>query len=351
MTRRGRAGILVALLAVAVVAVAGAGAAAAVLIGRNPDYPGPGSGSVVVQVRQGDTLKAIGQRLKDADVVESVGAFRDAASSNSRAESVQPGYYRLRHKMKASEALAFLLDPAHRVEARVVIPEGTRLQKILDIVAANTKITKAELQAALANPAALGLPAYAHGSVEGYLFPATYLVPPHTTALALLQEMAARFVQAAAAVNLDQGAAALGLTPDQVVTVASLVQAEGNPTDYAKIARVVYNRLQPNSPTRGYLQFDTTVLYAQGRSGSLNVSNQDTRVNSPYNTYLHPGLPPGPIDSPGEAALEAAMNPAPGPWIYYVTTDPKTGETKFTADYQEFLQYKQEFQKNAASGG
>ncbi len=123
--------------------------------------------------------------------------------------------------------------------------------------------------------------------------------------------------------------------------MASLVQAEGQPADFAKVSRVIYNRLDQGMK----LQLDATVNYALGRS-TLKLTNQDITVDSPYNTYKVTGLPPTPINSPGEQALEAALAPAAGDWLYYVTVNPTTGETKFTSSYSEFLKFKAEFQAN-----
>jgi UPF0755 protein len=131
-------------------------------------------------------------------------------------------------------------------------------------------------------------------------------------------------------------------TAYEIVIIASLVEAEARDAeDFGKVARVVYNRLDQGMA----LQFDSTVNYALNADKEI-VSNQDLGVDSPYNTYKNQGLPPGPIDSPGLAALQAAVNPTPGNWLYFVTTNPKTGETKFTDSYAQFLKYKDELKSN-----
>ena len=128
--------------------------------------------------------------------------------------------------------------------------------------------------------------------------------------------------------------------------MASLVQAEGGPlSDYPKIARVIYNRLAQGIP----LQLDSTVLYGLNTFGIL-ASDQQLNSPSPYNTYRHKGLPPGPIDSPGNAAIQAVLRPATGNWIYFVTVNPKTGETLFTSSQTQFEQFRQELQKNLGQG-
>ena len=134
------------------------------------------------------------------------------------------------------------------------------------------------------------------------------------------------------------------MTPYEAMIIASLVQAEGHPDDFDKVARVIYNRLDPETwgGTYGLLQMDATVNYALDKS-EINLTTEELQnTDSPYNTYKNPGLPPTPINSPGEAAIEAALNPADGDWLYYVTVNPDSGETKFTADYNEFLGFKSE---------
>ena len=139
----------------------------------------------------------------------------------------------------------------------------------------------------------------------------------------------------------------MNLTPAEAIIVASLVQAEGGRVaDYPKIARVIYNRLDANMQ----LQLDSTVMYALHRYGIL-ATNQQLQVNSPYNTYQHTGLPPGPIDSPGDAAIQAALHPAKGTWLYFVTVNPKTGVTEFTSSSTTFVQLRAELEKNLGQGG
>jgi UPF0755 protein len=338
--RRSRLAPLIAGVAVLALAVAAVWAGLSYFKGA-ADYPGPGSGEVVVKIQPGDTATRIGDTLAAADVVASAKAFVSAAKADPNSSSIQPGQYKLLKQMKASDALAMLLDPSSRLTNRVVIPEGTQARQIVEIVAKATGIPAADLTAALKQPTALGLPAYAKGNPEGFLFPATYELEPGVSAQQALTPMVQRFDQAAASVNLVQRAAEIGRTPYEVLIVASLVQAEVQPADFAKVARVIYNRLDQGMK----LQLDTSVLYALGRS-TLKLSNQDIAVDSPYNTYKIPGLPPTPINSPGEQALQAALAPATGDWLYYVTVNPTTGETKFTSSYSEFLKFKAEFEAN-----
>jgi UPF0755 protein len=164
----------------------------------------------------------------------------------------------------------------------------------------------------------------------------------------MLKKMVARWQQAADDAGLEEGAAALGHTPGEVMTVASLIEAEGRGDYRGKIARVIYNRLDidPN-PSAGFLQIDASVNYALGRSGSTVITDADKEsvADSPYNLYTHKGLPPTPIEAPGDDAIRAALNPEEGPWFFYVTVNLATGETKFTDSYDEFLTFKNEYEQ------
>ncbi|MBO0775411.1 MAG: endolytic transglycosylase MltG, partial [Actinobacteria bacterium] len=309
------------------------------------DYSGPGTGSVVVHVLPGDTATQVGLMLQQQGVVASARAFGNAAKASSQGNALEPGYYRLHRHMKASLAFAMLLKPSSRVTLKILIPEGWRLSQIIPKLGKATGDT-AGYQKAIKNPAALGLPSYANGNPEGFLFPATYTVQPGTSPVQVLRGMVQRFGQEAASVHLRSEARHDHLSKHDVIVVASLIQAEGGRLqDFPKIARVIYNRL--NSGMQ--LQLDSTVMYALHRYGIM-ASNRQLNVSSPYNTYRHAGLPPGPIDSPGGAAIRAALHPAAGPWLYFVTVDPKTGVTKFTSDPHVFAQLRAQLQQNIANG-
>ncbi|HEX2894718.1 MAG TPA: endolytic transglycosylase MltG [Marmoricola sp.] len=296
------------------------------VMGENPDYAGPGSGSVTFQVHQGDTASIIGQNLKAAGVVKSVGAFNDAARKDSRSRGIQVGYYLLKKQMKATDALAVLVNPKNLVQAALTIPEGSRLKDIVKAIDAKTDIKAAQVQAALKDPNALGLPPEANGNPEGYLFPATYPVVPGETAVQLLRQMVAKTVQVEQQLDIASKAKAIGFTPEQILTVASILEYEGSrDEDYPKIARAIYNRLHQGMA----IQSDATVAYANNLSGTVWTTQAQRDNPSPYNTYVHTGLPPGPIGSPGEKTIEAALNPADGPWLYWLVVNLKTGETRF----------------------
>ncbi|MGH3344385.1 MAG: endolytic transglycosylase MltG [Carbonactinosporaceae bacterium] len=311
-------------------------------LGPAPDYRGAGSGRAVVKVETGDTASDIGAALYTADVVKSARAFVNAAEDDTRSRGLQPGYYRLHKRMKAALALEMMLEPASLIESRVTIPEGKRLAEILPLIAEHTELTPQQLRSAARDTGSLGLPGYADGRLEGFLFPATYEVPPGMGATELLRTMVERYRRAAGEVDLVARAGQAGITPREAITIASLVQAEArHDDDFGKVSRVIYNRLDLGMK----LQFDSTVNYARG-SSDIKLHQDDIEHDSPYNTYLHDGLPPGPIGSPGEQALEATLTPPKGDWLYFVTVDPKGGETKFTASYEEFQRFKNEFEEN-----
>jgi UPF0755 protein len=311
-----------------------------------PDYPGPGTGEVVFEVKDGDSVTEMGRNLKELDVVKSVDAFTEAASANPDSTRIQVGFYTMRLQMKAEDALDLLIDPANAVNAAVTIPEGLRVVDIVKVLVKNTDFTKKEFDAALADPAALGLPAYAEGNPEGYLFPATYEFGPEAQPADMLRVMVERWAQAAADVDLEAKAQALGYTPHEMMTIAALLEAEGRGDYTPKIARVIYNRLDnpDNGITNGLLQIDATVNYALGKAGIARLTQEeiDSVADHPYNTYTQVGLPPGPIEAPGQAAMEAALNPEDGDWLFYVTVNLATGETKFASTEAEFLEYKAE---------
>jgi UPF0755 protein len=264
--------------------------------------------------------------------VKSAGAFTKVASDNERARSIGPGYYRLRHHMKASAALALLLDPKSLVASRVLVTEGMRMDAILARIAANSDIPLADLRRAAADPAALGVPSWGSGhSLEGFLYPATYTFGPGTTARQALRAMVTRFNQEAASIHLVQGAARRHRTPYQVLTLASIVQREGRlDSDFPRIAEVFTNRL-----ARGMaLGSDATLYYIKPLGYGL-LTRSDLKIDSPYNTRLHAGLPPTPITSPGEPALRAALDPPSGNLLYFVTID-KQGHAKFSTTLAEF---------------
>jgi UPF0755 protein len=328
--RRSGRGRRVIVLLVALGLVVGTGAAAVSVLWplvtsltASNDFTGSGSGTVSLTVHEGDAIRTVGAALAKAGVVKTAGAFEDAAASDPRSATLQPGVYALHSKMSAKAALALMLDPASSKSSGVTIREGLWAPETIKALSAATGRPLAEYTAALKKPGSLGLPAQAKGNVEGYLFPSTYSFNTRTSATEQLQTMVAK--------SLDE-LAKLGVSPDKaqrVLTIASIVEAEAQAAaDRPKVARVIENRLA----IRMRLQLDTTVSFVARHRGKVGTSDAERASTSPYNTYTAPGLPPGPIDSPGSSAMQAALHPTPGKWLYFVAVNPSTGETRFAVD-------------------
>jgi UPF0755 protein len=352
-SRRGRGGrdgrprrrvsrVLAPLLALVLLVALGAGGYKIYRHFQSPDFTGPGFGEVTVQVPSGASAFSLAPALVKLGVVASTSSFISAAKDSTSTAGLEPGFFRLRHHMNSALAYALLVNPASRIQSVVTIPEGLRETQILATLEARTGTSASAFTKALKDISALGLPSYANGNPEGFLFPATYNFNPGTSALSMLQTMVARFNQEAASINLPAAANTAKLTPNQVITVASILEAEaGSPQYYADVAEVIYNRLNQGM----FLGLDSTVNYALHRFG-VSLTNAQLQVNSPYNTFIHLGLPPGPIDSPGNAAIQAALHPAHGPLLYFVTVNIKTGLTKFATTSAGFQQLENECDAN-----
>jgi UPF0755 protein len=318
----------------------------------NPsDYSGKGTGTVIVEVQPNDGAGDIGATLHDDGVVASVAAFTDAAKDDAQSQNIQPGSYKLRKHMSAKSALALLLDPAARVNSDVLVAEGMTSLDVLKRLTAKPcsdhasasalcgpGLSKADVTKALENVKAIGLPTdftvagKTPVSVEGFLYPATYYFPDKTSATTALQQMVTQFTDQARSSNFTARAAALHVTPYQELIIASIAQAEAKfPEDFAKVARVILNRIAADRP----LQIDATSAYAAKLAGLDPTKVIYSEQSGPYNTYRHGGLPPTPISNPGADAMDAAAHPASGNWLYYVNGD-KEGHLFFTNSEAEF---------------
>lgn len=303
------------------------------------DFEGTGSGEVTIEIPSGAGGGQIGQILAEAGVVASAEAFSNTAAADQRSTSIQPGTYVMAEQMSSAAALDRLVDPSARQVQGVTIREGLWTSEVFAVLADATGNDVADYEAI--DPESLDLPAAANGELEGYLFPDTYEFSPSATPEDQLQAM----------INLGtQRYEELGLADadiHDVIVKASIIQGEGMfAEDLPKIARVMENRLAGDSETNGRLQMDSTIHFIAQERGRAGTTEAQRNEDHPFNTYLHPGLPPGPINSPGAAAIDAAMNPADGDWLYFVTVNPSTGETVFTntlADHnvavEQFLQW------------
>ncbi|WP_353810048.1 endolytic transglycosylase MltG [Agromyces sp. SYSU T00194] len=293
-----------------------------------PDYSGAGTGELVFMIEDGDTGEDIAANLHDQGVTASFDAFYELILEQNPV--FYPGAYQLAAEMSAQAALDALLDEANRLENTFVITEGMWADNALSAAAQGTGIPVEDLEAAASDPAALGLPDEAT-TVEGFLFPATYTFGPDATAEEVVRTLVDRQFQA-----LDEA----GVAPEdrwETIIIASMLEREaGLRDDYYKVSRVIRNRLSDDSPTNGLLQFDSTVHYGIGEDGVITTTDAERAdASNPYNSYVHPGLPPGPIGNPGDLGIDAALHPADGTWVYFVTVNLDTGETVFSTTLAE----------------
>ncbi|MEU9449513.1 endolytic transglycosylase MltG [Streptomyces sp. NPDC048277] len=315
--------------------------------GAAADYAGSGNGeTTTVEIPKGAGGYDIGRILKAAGVVESVDAFVSAQTANPDGKAIQDGVYTLQKHMSAASAVALMLDT--KSHSNLIIAEGLRNTAIYDMIDKRLAVAKGTTASvAKQDYKSLGLPKWAlnHANLkdplEGFLYPSSYAVAKGQKPKAVLAEMVARANENYQALGLEKKATGLGLDgPWQLLTVASLVQAEGTShDDFRKMAEVVYNRLKPANPeTYGALEFDSTYNYVKNQS-KIDLSIAELRrYNNPYNTYYVKGLPPGPIDNPGEEALRGALDPTHDGWYYFISTDGKTSKfTKTLADHEKLV--------------
>ena len=295
------------------------------------DYKGEGEGEVTVTIPEGASGADIGDILQSKGVVASGKAFTNAAKNNPKGNTIQPGTYKLKKKMSANSALQALLDPESKGDHTLTIPAGVSKQIVKDRLKKVGSFTDEQIEAAYADSAAIGLPAEAGGNVEGWLAPGTYDVTENATPKDLVKKMVSQTVTQLKELKVPKE------DYQKVLTKASIVEREVNSERYyGQAARVIENRLsQTDGETHGLLQMDSTVQYGLGRYGGIPTEAETQDANNPYNTYVHKGLPPGPIGSPGEAAVKAVLNPPAGSWLYFVTVNLETGETLFASTSEE----------------
>ena len=295
------------------------------------DYKGEGEGEVTVTIPEGASGVDIGDILQSKGVVASGKAFTNAVKNNPKGNTIQPGTYKLKNKMSANAALQALLDPESKGDHTLTIPAGVSKQIVKDRLKKVGNFTDEQIEAAYADTAGIGLPAEAGGNVEGWLAPGTYDVSENATPKDLIKKMVSQTVTRLKELKVSKE------DYQKVLTKASIVEREVNREQYyGQAARVIENRLeQTDGETHGLLQMDSTVQYGLGRYGGIPSEAETQDANNPYNTYVHKGLPPGPIGSPGEAAIKAVLNPPAGSWLYFVTVNLETGETLFASTNEE----------------
>ncbi|MFJ2177568.1 endolytic transglycosylase MltG [Streptomyces sp. NPDC087851] len=350
-----------ACLVVAVVFLGGAGGIGYVgyqfwqsKFGPPPDFAGAGSGDIEVEIPSGAGGYEIGAILVKSGVVKSQRAFVAAQNQNPKGNTIQAGVYILGKEMSARNAVTKMLSPSSR--NALIFPEGKRNEFVYEQIDKRLGLKKGETAAiAKAQAKNLGLPKWANDNkgikdpLEGFLFPASYPVAKGTKPENVLKKMVARAKAEYEKQDIEAEAKKLKLSsPLQLLTIASLVQAEGKyKHDFDKVARVVYNRLQPeNTETVGRLEFDSTVNYIKAQSRlDLGAVDDLRRIKDPYNTYDIKGLPPGPIGNPGADALHSSINPAEGPWYYFVSVT--SDKTLFAVTNEEHEENRQEYEREA----
>ena len=305
-----------------------------------PDFPTnvtiADQSEVVIDIPNGSSGSEIAQLLFDNGVVKSSEAFFRVAVGDKRSEKIAPGNHRISQNISAEQALEQLLD-SDRIPNLIRIYEGGWKSEVVTALVAYG-FTKAEINKALTS---VELPK-GFKDPEGLLFPAQYTFAKGTSALQAVQAMVDRFSAEPIAQLLMSGDK--DFTGAQLLTIASIIQAEGGANDFTKVSRVIRNRLKVGMP----LQMDSTVHFIEKLRGQIFLSSKSTLINSPYNTYKRYGLPPGPIGSPGVAAMTAALEPVPGEWLYFVTVAP--GDTRFTKSFDEFNTWKALYVKNRKAG-
>ncbi len=294
------------------------------------DFIGEGVEEIEVTIPKGTSMGGIGEILQEAGVVKSGKTFQQYALTRpDESARIQAGRYRMLTQIPASLAFDMLLDTKRIIRNMMQLREGQRLTEQVEAMSAASSLPLEQFQAVLDNPADLGLPTWSQDRPEGFFFPDTYELPENPTALGVMKIPAAQFVKVTGEMEFEARAQTSPATdPYTALIVASIIEREVFiDADRPKVARVIYNRLAEGMA----LQLDSTVAYAVNKTGTVWTTAAERNTDSPYNTYKYPGLPPGPITAPARAALEAAIEPAEGDWLYFVPVNLETGETEFNA--------------------
>ncbi|WP_043435844.1 endolytic transglycosylase MltG, partial [Arthrobacter sp. I3] len=332
--RRRRFLALVLTLTVFVVAIAVGAQFLKPLLGGDTmaDYPGPGTGEVTITIEPGAGTRSVATELQSKKVVANADTFLKEFTASGGA--LNPGTFSMRQEMKNSDAVDVLLNKGQSKVMYFALSAGLRISESLQAISEGTGIPVQDLKALSDAPAQFGVPAKAK-NLEGYLAPGEYRFPLGSSAKDILQKLVG---------STQDELKAQGVTDPakqyDVVTVASIVQAEGGQAEYGDVAGAIYNRLKPNNTeTNGLIQSDATVTYGLGiRSFHIDEAQKADKSN-PYNTYANQGLPAGPIGSPGKTAIDAAAKPKSNSFLYWVTINLDTKETKFSKTLAEHNGY------------
>lgn len=339
---KSRAGVVIAMVVVAAVIVGGGFFLYSQFFKPAPSYAGSGNGTeVTFVVTSGETISQMGNALEKDGIVASAAGFIDVASSDSRAKGIQAGTYTMQKEMSAQSAFDVLADAKNAGANRISIPEGSNAEQVAVIAAEKTGIPLADFKALIKDPSGLGLPSYAQGEVEGFLYPSSYDYTKNSTAKSIFKAMVDKFKVVAEEIGLEKGAAAIGRSPHDIVVVASIEEKEAYEAYFAQVAGVIYNRVDCTLPVckteyiKGRLNSDAIVNYGLGTSDEqLTKAQRDE--DTPYNSYIHSGLPPTPISNPARAALLGALNPTVSKDLYFVSI-PGTDQMLFAENNAQHL--------------
>jgi UPF0755 protein len=303
---------------------------------------------ITVVVEEGDTLASVADKLEAAGVISSPTFFGLKARIEGAATEIKPGEYQFGLGEDADKILETLSTGDSVSAFQVAIPEGLTLPQTAQTIEEQSGISAEEFETVAKKTdhgyAFLDDPAIE--TTEGFLFPKKYKFEKNADGPEGVYRLLEQYHKETKDLDFAGAEERLGLTEYQIITIASLVERESaNPEERPLVASVIYNRIRANMP----LQIDATIQYALGKPKE-NLTLTDLEVDSPYNTYANPGLPPGPIANPGRESIKAALKPAQTNYLYYVL-EAGGGEHFFTDDYEEFLATKQKLQEEQESEG
>lgn len=298
------------------------------------DYTGPGDKEVTFTVESGQGAAEIAENLVKAKIVKSAAAFTSAVSG--AAATLYPGSYALKTHMKASDVVKILSDQS-QAGGFAEIRAGERVSDIIANAAQASGIDVSEFQAIIDGGGSGILPEEAGGKFEGWLEPGSYNAQNKSAEDIIKSMVDARIAK------LDDLGVPTGSERERILIIASIAESEvGSDKYYGQVARVILNRIDSDMA----LGMDTTVAYGLGISASRLTDDQLNDDSNPYNTRIHKGLTPTPISNPGDDAIKASINPPEGKWMYFVTTNLQTGETKFVETEDEFWKIRDEYKNN-----
>ncbi|BCW63356.1 hypothetical protein StoSoilB22_23290 [Arthrobacter sp. StoSoilB22] len=300
------------------------------------DYPGPGTGSVTITVPEGSGPKAVANDLVANRVVADSDAF--VKEFLNEGGELSPGSFTFRTEMKNSDAVAVLVNKDASKVMYFALSAGLRINESLEAISKGSGIPMQELNALNQAPGQFGVPAKAK-SLEGFLAPGEYRFELGTSAKDIIRKLVATTLDELKAQGVTDPAKQY-----DTVTIASIVQAEGGQADYGNVAGAIYNRLKPNNvETSGLIQSDATVTYGLGKKSFHLTEEEKADKSNAYNTYANVGLPVGPIGSPGKTAIDAAAKPTQNDYLYWVTINLDTKETKFSKTLAEHNTYVEQY--------